>query len=375
MRRAAELLVASLVCIAGCGKGSPSSPPPGPAPAAATAPGWRSSLDGVAIPDIPASGKIHGEPFAVEVAEIENGILHLKQGKEFFADKEFTVFLFLKERGSVPENRAWNEKADKEFGHPHVHWGGRPAGSGMPKKESVFGEYSMKLEFGKETGKKLPGKIWLCMPGETKDFVLGTFVATVKGFILRNGEPDRTEDSLELLAWLAEERLKKENPGKKTEVTKSMSGNMSTGPKGGSGGEDVEWSLDGVKQGWLKFRFVRENGQWGVSKVWPGNQIPEAHPEKAPAPGDASADAVKVFAAIEIEKILEGKTVHVLMGFSPSVKAGVAALCEAQWQVEGEEEWLRKRLLFKWTEAGWVFDRMLGEGEQFNVRTGDVEKK
>ena len=124
MRIAAEAFVLSVLCIVGCGKGSPSTPATGPAPAfgggtsggsATPAPGWRASLAGATIPDVPVFGQIHGEPFTVEIAEIQNGILHLKQGKEFFANKEFTVFLFLKEEGSIPEMKSWSVKADKEF--------------------------------------------------------------------------------------------------------------------------------------------------------------------------------------------------------------------------------------------------------------------
>ncbi|KAF0243717.1 MAG: hypothetical protein FD180_3133 [Planctomycetota bacterium] len=369
MRFVAALLMA---CVAGCGKPATPAPPSSSGPASPATPGWRASLDGATVPEVPASGKICGESFTVNDAEFEDGRLTLKEGGGG-GEMHFTVFVML-DRGSIPENRTWNVKADKEFGHPNVSWMFAPGGGRGSNAESVSNGYSMKLEFGKESGKKLPGKIWLCMPGETKNFVAGTFVATVKGFILRNGEADRTEDSLELLEWLADERLRKENSGKQVEVTKLTWGIMWGGAKG-SGGQDVEWKLDGVNKGWLKFRFAKENGSWGVSKVWPGEQIPEAHPEKAPAQNDATPEAVKFLAAVELERILAGKIAHVRMGSAPTLKSGVAACCEATWQVEGEESWIQKALLFKWTDAGWAFDRMLAEGERFDAGTGAVEKK
>lgn len=396
MSRTALLALVLTLVIAGCRKAAAPPPPaPGPAPAGGGSapspqkPGtfrgeWRASLKGAGIPDVPAGGQVRGQEFAVEIAEIENGILHLKQGKKFFADREFVVFLFTKEKGSIPENRTWEFEAERKYDRPHIHVGYKKSGEDMPSHDMFMSGYSMKLELGKESGKKIPGKIWLCVEAEKekgeadgaerKSWVAGTFTATVKGFILRNGEPDRTEDALDLLPWLMEERLKKENPGKAVAVTQSAGGMMSTGEKTGIGSVDVEWTLGGAKQGWLKGRFEKKNGEWAVSKVWPGDQIPEAHPEKVPDLKAKGVEGLRYLAAVELEKVFKGKIVHIGGGLYPTVKEGVAAACQASGQIQGEDSWFQKTLLFKWTENGWAFDRVLAEGERFNAMTGAVEK-
>ena len=38
----------------------------------------------------------------------------------------------------------------------------------------------MRLEFGKLSGGKLPGKIYLCLPDQEKSFIAGTFEVQVK---------------------------------------------------------------------------------------------------------------------------------------------------------------------------------------------------
>ncbi len=386
-RNFAAVLV--LLALAGCRKPAAPAPTPASPSSSAQAPtngaGWRASLEGATIPDQPVSGQVRGEPFTLDSAVLENGILHLKQGKEFFADKEFVVFLFTKERGSIPENRKWEFKAEKAYDRPHIHVGYKKPGESMPEHDMFMSGYSMKLELGKESGKRIPGKIWVCVEteekkgeaggGDRKSWVAGTFTATVKGFILRNGQADRTEDALELLPWLAEERLQKENAGKKVKVTNSSGGMMMTGAATGSGATDVEWTLDGAKKGWLKGRFEKKNNEWAVVKLWPGDQIPEAHPDKLPDLKTGGRAALKYLAAVEIEKLTAGKVIHMQGEPSPQMKEGVAAACQASWQVEGEDGWVQKTLLFKWTDAGFTFVRVLEEGERFDPATGAVDKK
>ena len=60
-----------------------------------TAPVWTSDISKAVIPQKPASGRLHGEPFTIERAELQGGTLSLRQGHEFFADLEFKLFLFV----------------------------------------------------------------------------------------------------------------------------------------------------------------------------------------------------------------------------------------------------------------------------------------
>src|SRR5438045_2687720 len=57
-------------------------------------PSWTADLSKVTIPQKTAVGSLHGESFTVERAELQNGVLSLRQGREFFADLEFKLFLF-----------------------------------------------------------------------------------------------------------------------------------------------------------------------------------------------------------------------------------------------------------------------------------------
>src|SRR5438067_348726 len=53
------------------------------------APVWMADLSKVTVPQKPAIGKLHGETFTLDRAELQGGTLSLRQGREFFADLEF----------------------------------------------------------------------------------------------------------------------------------------------------------------------------------------------------------------------------------------------------------------------------------------------
>jgi len=139
---------------------------------------WRKDLKGVKIPDVSAGGMIHGEVFFVESSKIENGILTIRDGKDFFPDHAVTIFLFLK--GESPEGKSYNIASTSGFGSPHIHMKWRPKNSKTPKSRVFMKGYSMRLEFGKTQDGKLPGKIYLCMPDEMKSYLAGSFTAIAK---------------------------------------------------------------------------------------------------------------------------------------------------------------------------------------------------
>ncbi len=131
------------------------------------------------IPDANLHGTIRGRKFQCEKAVLENNILHLRQGKDFFADLEIVVFFFLKENETL-ENRIFDVSSDKKSGNPHVHIKWKEESEGMPKTEIFMKGYSMRIEFGANNEGRVPGKIYICLPDKGKSSVAGKFEAEVK---------------------------------------------------------------------------------------------------------------------------------------------------------------------------------------------------
>jgi hypothetical protein len=141
--------------------------------------GWRKSLDGVPIPAAPAAGSLAGEPFRVERATLNGGILTLRQGKQFLSDREVNVFTFQFDR-PLAGQRFRVAGASKGFRTPHVqmaaarHWKGN-----VRQGETFMDGYSLVLELGKRAGSRVPGRIYLCFPDRARSWIAGTFSAEV----------------------------------------------------------------------------------------------------------------------------------------------------------------------------------------------------
>lgn len=144
----------------------------------APAAGKPEDVTGQPIPDKPATGRINGKDFKVEKAVLENSVLTLRQGKDFFADFEFMVFLFGQD-GKF-EGKTITVKPNQDSTTAHIHKGYKVEGKNLPETEIITEKYTMKIEFGTAKDGKIPGKIHLRLPDETGSFVVGTFEAEIK---------------------------------------------------------------------------------------------------------------------------------------------------------------------------------------------------
>jgi tetratricopeptide (TPR) repeat protein len=158
---------------------APTKPKTMAAPRRTSRAGWTMDLSHVTIPVTAASGKIHGETFTVETAKVENNILTLRQGKDFFPDRAVTIFMFLK-KGEALEGRTFNISSNHGFGAPHIHMKWRNGGKKAPETKIFTKDYAMRLRFKEKENGALPGNIFLALPDGSKSFVAGTFLAQLK---------------------------------------------------------------------------------------------------------------------------------------------------------------------------------------------------
>lgn len=140
---------------------------------------WKNDLSNVKMPATIAKGRINGEKFISNSAELANGILTIRDGTDFFPNHAVMVFLFLKEEES-PEGKSFHVSRTSDSGSPHIHMKWKPENSKVPKTKVFVKDYSMRLEFGAIRKKRLPGRIYLCLPDEMKSVVAGSFSAQVE---------------------------------------------------------------------------------------------------------------------------------------------------------------------------------------------------
>lgn len=344
-------------------------------------PVWRESLEGVAIPEYPASGRIHGQPFRYEAGQIENGILTLRQGQEFFADRQLQVFLFTK-KGEIPAGRRFVVTKGAAVGMtPHVHLASKAEGQDTPQHASFMRDYVMTLEFGPITDKNLPGRIYVCLPDERHSVIAGTFEVDVKGLIFTEGKPALTIDSFEVLEHVGSAFLQQQHPGEALEVL-GWREQQFTHPyptiAHQLGYAEVEYRAGNAPVVIKRLQFIKDPEGWRVLRTLNLDQLHAAHPEEPPAQTEIMR-VLEYLAAqqLEQEAPLEhpGKAIYQLL-FSPSYNDGVGlGACEVRYTIGLEGPRMTKRFLFRLQDGIWTLDRALAADEKVDYRTGRVERE
>ena len=137
---------------------------------------WMLDLGTAAIPSSTAAGRIHGKDFIVERAILQSGTLTLRTGRG--GPVEFGVIINF--GGAQPESLAGQSlnittNADKAAG-VMLRW----KDDDQQSKVTITNGYALRLNFGQLSGNHLSGKIYLCVPDETKSYIAGTFNADIR---------------------------------------------------------------------------------------------------------------------------------------------------------------------------------------------------
>jgi hypothetical protein len=154
------------------------APPPTPAPFEPESKDPKVTTDPATavIPATPVGGTIQGQPFRCDKATLQPGRLTLRQGKDFFADLEVTIFL-TQQAGEKMDGKSLVITPDSGFGSPHVHV--KKKENNFPTTKMLVSGYVMRLEFDAAVGKTVSGRIYLEMPQSFGTKLAGTFRATM----------------------------------------------------------------------------------------------------------------------------------------------------------------------------------------------------
>ena len=351
-------------------------PASGPvAPSAAPKPGAPE------IPAVPAKGQVHGKPFVVENSYIESGVLTLRLGKDVTADLEVKVLL---------PGTPWETPAGKKYkvteaggaGIPQVMLAWKEDGQNASPEQKFTDKYTMVLEFGQEKDKKLPGKIQLNLPDETKSNVAGTFEADIRGFRIVDGKPDLSTDSADTLQYLALRELLKDDPNKSLEVMSFRDGRYvqpESAGKNMTGYIEAEYRIGQSSLGMQRYQFEKEGGAWKVVRALNGNQLDEAHPLQAPGAKDSPPKMLTYLTAKKLEADVQKKypskyiyQPEFMSRHSEKFKIGV---CEASYRLDAAGAPVKTAYLFRLQPGGWKFERELGKKEKVNFDTGRIDKR
>jgi len=147
------------------------------APPAPDATNWTLNLAEVKIPDVPASGSVHGLGFSLERAVIQGGKLDLRQGPKWPPDVGLSIHLFADRAQDLAGKTVVLESTRTNAPRVVLRW--KDSAEKAMSKEFKQG-YIARVEFGKVTGNRLEGKIYLATPDENRSYAAGTFNAEIR---------------------------------------------------------------------------------------------------------------------------------------------------------------------------------------------------
>jgi DNA-directed RNA polymerase subunit RPC12/RpoP len=127
---------------------------------------WTSDISKVSFPDHSVSGKLHGSDFTLKTASFRNGDLKLSDGNGMLLD----VYRLDKD---IEGQRYEIKSTDNDNTNPRIKmtWN-----EGDVAQASTFNKgYGMKLQFDQAINRTISGRIYLCLPDNSKSYVAGTF--------------------------------------------------------------------------------------------------------------------------------------------------------------------------------------------------------
>ena len=150
----------------------------------AVSPLWTLDLTNAIFPDRTAAGKIHGKDFVCRQAVLLHDFLTLRSGPGWQAEMAANIFLVHNadspNAAEMLSGRSFEIGANQTGSIPAVSLVWRDGN--LRVTESFTNGFAMRLEFGTVSSNRLPGKIYLCLPDETKSYVVGTFTAEIQNF-------------------------------------------------------------------------------------------------------------------------------------------------------------------------------------------------
>ncbi len=139
---------------------------------------WTLDLDNAVIPDMPVAGKISGQRFYCDQPTLVGGALLLRQGDSW--PPEFGIGVLLPAKtGEELDGKTVTITPDQVSGVPRVLMRWRPQGLD-PITKTLTNGYALKLTFGHVANGRMPGRIFIALPDETKSYAAGTFDAEIR---------------------------------------------------------------------------------------------------------------------------------------------------------------------------------------------------
>jgi DNA-directed RNA polymerase subunit RPC12/RpoP len=143
---------------------------------------WTLDLSDVTFPEEAAAGAIHHRAFTLDRATLTGSNLTLRVGRSGAVELGINIYFFNRQPEELSGKTAEVKPTDGTAPRVVLHWK-----EANRVSETFHHGYAMKVEFGPLANGALPGKIFVCLPDESRSWIAGTFRAEI-----RKPSPPRT---------------------------------------------------------------------------------------------------------------------------------------------------------------------------------------
>jgi hypothetical protein len=139
---------------------------------------WKLDLAEAGFPEANVAGRIHGTTFMCDRVTLQGGTLSFRQGHAWPPDLGLTVLLAAKQ-GEELSGKSFHISTNLEPLEPKIvlRW---KDDQQKAVTRNFTGDYAMKLQFGEAANGRMPGKIYVCLPDESKSYIAGSFDAEIR---------------------------------------------------------------------------------------------------------------------------------------------------------------------------------------------------
>lgn len=267
MNGGVEPALNSVLNLAGLGSNStpPPTPPAAPTRKATPAP-TKSAKKSAPISGKPVNGQIQGRPFQLDYSQLKNGVLLLRQGKEFAKESEITIAL-PNQKWQVPQGKTLKFNKSTKQNNPEIIINWKPAGQKEMETKVFNGNYDLEIKFKRQQGETLPGKLTLTLQDDEQTRISGIFKAKLEGFKIVNGRPDLSSDSNETLMYVALAHVLKDDPEKPIRNISYSDTQYKSSRREKTGSLIMAYQIGKKPKVKQQFSFKKENNEWIVSKT------------------------------------------------------------------------------------------------------------
>lgn len=337
-----------------------------------------------AIPNKAVSSRIKGQPFLIGRAVLTNGRLKLRQGDEYFADRDISISL---PRQDSYANQTITVTDDSGFDAPNISISYKVEGQNLPESEFISSPYRMQLEFGIPTEVGIPFGIDLLIPGSPQTVAKGHFFAAFTEVRVVDGQVDLSLDTFDTLRFTAQTWLKQNRAEQLPLLDNDFGVSIQTFGepaylKTGFIGFEMA-DTGGVSVSPVKLQLLKDEEGWRVINALKESEISPAHPVDAgEVLNERSASAraaAELAASLELEQTLNTSGImpairYANMSCRISKQSGRAS-CRANYSVKEAEIMTCKTAnwLLGLEQDAWTVLQEINDTQRVNYKTGELE--